>query len=374
MGKNVLITGGAGFVGSHLADGALNKGYKVRVLDNLDPQVHGKNSRVPDYLNKEVEFIKGDIRNIEIVEKAIKGIDYIFHDASAVGVGQSMYKIRHYIDVNDTGTAALWDVLINKKNRIKKLVIASSMSIYGEGAYVCKGCGPVYPKNRTDRDLKNKIWECRCPFCNKEVKSTPTNEDKPLNPTSVYALSKKQQEDLCLLIGRTYKIPTVALRYFNIYGPRQALSNPYTGVAAIFSSSLLNNNRPIVYEDGMQTRDYVHVKDIVRANLMAIENSNADYDLFNVGSERPMSVLGLAKILIKNLKRDLEPKVFHEYRSGDIRHCYADCSKIKSKIGFKTSVKFEDGIKDLINWVVQQKAKDLTQLASEELKSRGLCI
>lgn len=374
MNKNVLITGGAGFVGSHLADEALKRGYNVTVLDNLDPQVHGKNPQRPQYLNKEVKFIKGDIRDAETVKKAIKGIECVFHDASAVGVGQSMYKIRDYIDVNDTGTATLLDVLINEKNNIEKAVIASSMSIYGEGAYICDNCGLVFPKDRDELDLKDKIWEPKCPACRLEIKAASTDETKPLNPTSIYAQSKKQQEDMCILIGKTYKIPTVALRYFNIYGPRQALSNPYTGVAAIFSSCILNNNPPIVYEDGMQTRDYIHVKDIARANIMAMEDSRADYKVFNVGSERPVSVLELAKILICNLKKDLEPKILYEYRKGDIRHCYSNCSKIKTELGFKASVRFEDGIVDLIDWVSRQKAQDLTEFAATELKSKGLCI
>jgi len=374
MKENVLITGGAGFVGSHLADEILKRGYNLRILDNLDPQVHGKDPEIPSYLNKDIEFINGDIRDTETVKSAVRNIDYIFHEASTVGVGQSMYKIKHYIDNNDTGTAALLDVIVNEKNTLKKLVIASSMSIYGEGAYVCNNCGPVYPMERNKIDLKANKWEVKCHLCGHETEPAATDEHKPLNPTSIYAQSKKQQEDMCILIGKTYKIPVVALRYFNIYGPRQALSNPYTGVAAIFSSCILNNNMPIIFEDGMQTRDFIHIKDIVKANLMAMENRAADYGVFNVGTERPMSIMEMARILIKNLKKDLEPKVLYSYRPGDIRHCYSDCSKIRNQLGFKASIKFEDGIMDLVNWVSQQTSKDLTQLASMELKSKGLVV
>ena len=350
----------------------MKEGYRVRVLDNLDIQVHGSDQEIPDYLDKEVDFIKGDIRNSDVVKNAIRDIDYIFHEASSVGVGQSMYKIRHYIDTNDTGTATLLDALLNFKNSVKKLIMASSMSIYGEGAYVCDNCGPVYPYERDEVDLKDRIWEHKCPSCNTIVRPVPTDETKPLHPTSIYAQSKKQQEDMSLLIGKTYKLPTVALRYFNIYGPRQALSNPYTGVAAIFSSCILNNNRPIVFEDGMQGRDFIHVKDIVRANLLALKNSKADYQIFNVGSERPISILEIAKVLIKNLKKDLEPNILHKYRIGDIRYCYSDCSKIKDALGFVASVRFEDGIMDLVNWVRHEKADDLTEVAYRKLMSKGL--
>lgn len=368
----ILVTGGAGFVGSHLVDGLVEKGYQVRVLDNLDPQVHGPEGKRPDYLNKQAEFIKADIRDPDALSKAIKGVDIISHQAAAVGVGQSMYKIHHYTQVNDCGTAQLLELLVSLKNNVKKLIIASSMSAYGEGAYLCKNCGKVYPELRPDGQLLARRWEVVCAKCKGLLKPIGTDEEKPLRPTSVYAINKRTQEELCLSVGRAYKIPTVALRYFNIYGPRQALSNPYTGVIAIFASRLLNKHDPMVFEDGLQTRDFVHVKDIVQANLLAIEQSAADYDYFNVGSGEAISILDIAKILITKLKSDNQPVLVGKFRAGDIRHCYSDIGKIKERFRFIPKVKFSEGIVDLVQWVKEQRAEDLVEQAAGELEKRGL--
>ena len=277
MRELVLVTGGAGFIGSYIVDELVKRGYRVRVLDNLDPQVHGDNADVPEYLNKKAEFMKGDVRNPDDVRKAIDSVEIIFHEAAAVGVGQSMYEIKKYMDVNTLGTANLLEAIIKKrKGKIKKLIVASSMSIYGEGEYECSKCGRISPKLRPVAQLEKRQWEMKCHICGEDAKPIPTNEEKPLNSTSIYAISKKDQEEMCLCIGRAYNIPTVALRYFNTYGPRQALSNPYTGVAAIFSSRLLNNHTPIIYEDGLQSRDFVHVKDIAQANMLAMECDKAN--------------------------------------------------------------------------------------------------
>ena len=372
MREHVLVTGGAGFIGSHIVDELVNRGYRVRVLDNLDPQVHGDNADIPEYFNKEAEFIKGDVRNSEDVKKAIDGVEIIFHEAAAVGVGQSMYEIKKYMDVNTLGTANLLEQIIKRKDKIKKLIVASSMSIYGEGEYECSKCGRISPKLRPAAQLKKRQWEMKCHICGEDAEPIPTNEEKPLNSTSIYAISKKDQEEMCLCIGRAYNIPTVALRYFNTYGPRQALSNPYTGVAAIFSSRLLNNHNPIIYEDGLQSRDFVHVLDIVQANMLAMECDKANYEMFNVGTGRRLSILDIANALISRLNFKGKPEITYQFREGDIRHCYADISKIKEKLGYSPKHKFEDGIDELVNWVKEQHAEDKVEQARVELKKRGL--
>ena len=372
MSKKVLVTGGAGFIGSHLVDKLIELGHEVVVFDNLEPQVHGDGQRIPEYLNKECEFIKGDIRNRDELKKALKGKEIIFHQAAVVGVGQSMYEINKYTEVNILGTANLLDILANENHRVEKLIIASSMSVYGEGKYRCVKCGVVYPKLRSLSQLKRGEWEMRCPLCNQEVESLPTDEDKPLYPTSVYAISKRDQEEMCLTIGRAYNISTIALRYFNVYGPRQALSNPYTGIAAIFSSRILNDNPPCIFEDGRQSRDFTHISDIVRANLLAMQNKKADCEVFNVGTGRPLSVLDIAQGLIGELKSSVDIDIVRKYRVGDIRHCYANVSKIQKKLGFKPRLKFEEGISDLVEWVKRQKAVDQFWKSQRELKKKGL--
>jgi dTDP-L-rhamnose 4-epimerase len=247
------VTGGAGFVGSHLVDGLVEEGHAVRVLDNLDPQVHGPESITPSYLSSEAEFVRGDIRNPEVVRKALAGVEVIFHEAAAVGVGQSMYEIRRYVEVNSLGAATLLEAIVAERDHIRKMIVASSMSIYGEGRYVCQNCGQMHPKPRGAEQLARRQWELVCPRCHGQMAPAPTDEDKALMPTSVYAVSKRDHEELFLSVGRAYRIPTVALRYFNVYGRRQALSNPYTGIMAIFSARMLNSHPPIIFEDGLQT-------------------------------------------------------------------------------------------------------------------------
>ena len=368
----VLVTGGAGFIGSHLVDALVEEGHKVRVLDNLDPQVHGKEQEIPEYLNKEIEFLKGDIRDRKVLMKALKDIEVISHHAAAVGIGQSMYRIKHYVEVNTLGTALLLDILANERHKVKKIIIASSMSICGEGAYECSKCGRVYPALRPEEQLAKRDWEVKCPVCQRQLKAIATDEEKPLYPTSIYAISKKDQEEMSLSIGRAYRIPTVALRYFNVYGPRQALSNPYTGVVAIFSSRVLNNHSPLIFEDGRQTRDFIHVKDIIKANLLVMKKKEADYQVFNVGSGRPISILKIAQVLIKKLGKTIKPKIENRFRAGDTRHCFADITKIKRTLGFQAEIAFEDGIQDLIHWVKKQTALDLVEEVARELEEKGL--
>lgn len=370
MAKNILVTGGAGFVGSHLVDALLAAGHKVRVFDNLTPQVHGDS--FPDYLAREAEFLGGDMQDASAVHAALEGVEIVFHMAAAVGVGQSMYEISHYIGANTLGTAVLLQEMLNRKSKVEKLILASSMSIYGEGKYLCARCGEMTPQLRSNEQLKEKNWEMPCPACGEALTPIPTDESKPLQCSSIYALSKKDQEEMTLLFGRTYGLPVVALRFFNIYGPRQALSNPYTGVAAIFASRLLNGKAPLVFEDGQQMRDFVSVKDIVQANLLAMERSGADGMALNVGSGEPVSIREVAGTLMEALESGTLPELTGKYRAGDIRHCFADISAARKHLGYEPRVRFADGIRELVGWLRLQQPQDRAAEAVAQLSNFGL--
>ncbi len=363
----ILVTGGAGFIGSHLVDRLVTLGHEVTIIDSLEAQVH---DRQPDYTNQKATYIFDNIKNDAARRDALRDTEVVFHLAALVGIGQSMYDIKRYTEINTLGTAMLLEDLI-KSGSVKKFVVASSMSVYGEGACICDDCEHVYPQARPSEQLKQKDWEMRCPDCDKTVEAVPTNEEKPLNPTSVYAITKKTQEEMCLTVGRAYGLPTVALRYFNVYGPRQSLSNPYTGVAAIFSSRIKSKSPLIIFEDGLQSRDFTSVHDIVEANLLAMENSKADYDVFNVGTGRPLTILDIANTLIKLYDSKAKLKITNDFREGDIRHCFADISKIK-KLGFSPRFSFEEGMKELVSWGEQAKFSDRLEVALDELKERNL--
>jgi len=369
----ILVTGGAGFIGSHLVDKLVERGNEVIVVYSLEEQVHTKK---PDYLNPKAQYLFEDIRNESVLARAIEDVEVIFHEAAAVGVGQSMYQVEKYVEVNTMATAKLLDILVNKEHEVKKLIVASSMSIYGEGAYECEDCGVVYPELRAEEQLKRKEWEMKCPKCGKVVKPIATSEDKPLHPTSIYAITKRDQEEMCLTVGRAYGIPTVALRYFNVYGPRQSLNNPYTGVCAIFSATIKNGKPPLIFEDGLQSRDFISVHDIVEANLLAMESTNADYKVFNVGTGKAINILEIAYALIRLYNKDkkLEPEITNKYRAGDIRHCFTDISKIKSKLGYKPKVDFEGGMKELVEWGEKMEAEDRFEEACKELEMKKLTI
>jgi dTDP-L-rhamnose 4-epimerase len=368
--KKILITGGAGFVGSHTADALLRQGHEVRIYDNLSSQVHPRG--LPAYLSQDVEFIQGDVRNLNQLSRAVRGVDVIYHLAAAVGVGQSMYRIADYTAVNNLGTANLLQAILDTHSRPEKIVVASSMSIYGEGKSECSQCGEVAPAPRPLRQLREKKWEAVCPECNEPVRPVPTGEDKPLQCTSVYALSKKDQEEMLLLFGRTYGIPVVAFRYFNIYGTRQSLSNPYTGVAAIFASRLMNGNSPILFEDGYQMRDFVSVHDIVQANLFAMESSAADGKALNVGSGQPITIRDVARELGRALGVAMPIEITEKYRAGDIRHCFGDISVITELLGYRPQIGLKQGIEELVGWLESQQADDHVQEAVERLNVRGL--
>jgi dTDP-L-rhamnose 4-epimerase len=370
MSKRVLVTGGAGFVGSHLVDALLREGHEVRVFDNLSPQVHPDG--MPGYLATEIDFVHGDMRDLDAVRQALTNIDVVYHEAAAVGVGQSMYEIAHYMGANTQGTANLLQAMLDSKHEFEKLIVASSMSIYGEGKYKCPTHGEVAPPPRPLEQLKRKQWEALCPVCSAGLEPVATDESKPLQCTSIYALSKKDQEEMCLLFGRTYGLPVVALRYFNIYGTRQALSNPYTGVAAIFAARLLNRNAPMVFEDGAQQRDFVSVHDVVRANLLALATEEANGLAINIGSGTPISIVEVAKALGSALGVECEAEITSKYRAGDIRHCFADVRLARRVLGYEPQFKFAEGIHELVEWLRAQSAADRVSDATRQLTAFGL--
>ena len=369
--KQILITGGAGFVGSHLADGLLRAGHKVRILDDLLPQVHQDGP--PDYLSPELELIIGDVRDPNLVRDVLGDVDVVFHFAATVGVGQSMYEISRYMSVNTQGTAELLQAMLDTKLRPEKLIVASSMSIYGEGQYACSACGAAaFPPVRPVSQLKAAQWELLCTQCSGVLAPQPTNETKPSEINSIYALSKRDQEELCLIYGRTYELPVTALRFFNIYGTRQALSNPYTGVAAIFAARLINDQAPLVFEDGEQMRDFVSVHDIVRANMLAMERPESDGEVINIGCGQPIKIRRVAEILAAALGKEIAPVITQKYRSGDIRHCYADLTKARRLLGYEPQVTHEEGFRELAAWLAHQKAEDKADTMLQELTTYGL--
>ena len=369
--SKILVTGGAGFIGSHIVDRLIADNHQVVVLDNLEPQVHGADDSLPEYYNHDARFIKGDVRRIEDIRKALDGVDVIFHQAAMVGVGQSMYQIRKYTEVSTLGTANLLEAVLERRDQIEKLIVASSMSIYGEGSYTCESCGTVYPPLRSKEQLQSQEWEMRCPQCAAVVLPLPTAEHKPLESTSIYAITKKDQEEMSLSFGRAYSIPTVALRYFNVYGPRQSLSNPYTGVCAIFSSRIKNDNPPILYEDGQQSRDFVSVHDIVRANILAMENDDMNYQAFNVGTGTATTVLDVANVLSELYGKDKKNTVENKFRAGDIRHCFSDISKIR-QYGYTPGISFKEGMQELVEWGKTVESVDSVEKAQAELAEKGL--
>jgi dTDP-L-rhamnose 4-epimerase len=368
----VLITGGAGFIGSHLADRLLAEGAEVRALDNLDPQVH-RGAERPAYLDEDVELLVGDVRDREAVRRALDGIDTVVHFAAAVGVGQSMYEIERYTSINAIGAAVLLEEVAERRDAIRKLLVASSMSIYGEGQYrnPRTGGGGIAPGVRPEVQLAARQWDVLADD-GLPLEPEPTAETKPLRPTSIYAINKRDHEEMVLAVGAAYGIPAVALRFFNVFGERQALSNPYTGVAAIFASRLLNDRPPLVFEDGHQTRDFIDVRDITRACVLAITSGGADGRTLNVGTGVPTSVRDVARVIADGLGKSIEPEVANQYRAGDIRHCYADTRLAEELLGFRAEIPFERGMADLLAWLEGQEASDSVDAAREALVARGL--
>jgi dTDP-L-rhamnose 4-epimerase len=371
---SVLVTGGAGFIGGHLVDALLARGDRVRVFDGLDPQVHGPDRVPPAWFPGHAELVVGDVRNAAALGRALEGMDVVVHLAAAVGVGQSMYRVADYVAVNTLGTAHLLQALVDSRRELRRLVVASSMSIYGEGRTVRADGAEPSAARRTPEQLRARRWELE-DVDGAALETRPTDEAKPLDPTSIYALTKADQERMVLQIGAAYGIPSVALRFFNVYGPRQALSNPYTGVAAIFSSRLLNGEPPLVFEDGRQRRDFVSVHDVVQALLLAIERDAATGQALNVGAGRAVTVLEVAATLARVLGVDVEPRITGRYRVGDVRHCTADVTRARAVLGYHPRVSFADGMRELVGWLVtQERPEDAVGKHAAELAARGLTL
>lgn len=368
----VLVTGGAGFIGSHVVDVLLSEGYAVRVLDALLPQVHERFP--PEYLNPAAEYRVGDLRDSTTVRESLDDVDVVVHLAAAVGVGQSMYEIEHYCSVNVMGTATLLQALVRERGRVRRVVVASSMSLYGEGLFHCDQCGPQSPQPRPPEQLSRRDWSVRCPRCDASMRPLPTPESKPLIPTSIYAVNKRDHEEMVLVTCRSLGIAGIALRFFNVYGARQALSNPYTGVAAIFSSALLNGEAPVVFEDGLQSRDFVHVGDIARACVLAVGRDDVRDGVFNVGTGRATDLLQLFRLLREQIpgSHGVEPQVLGRFREGDIRSCYADISQVQDALGFAPRVALEQGVEELARWVASQTSRNRVRDALQELERHGL--
>lgn len=369
----VLITGGAGFIGLHLANLLLQEGYQIRILDNLHPQIHGTRYQLPDNLSPKTEFILGDIRDEHVLKYALRNIDIVFHLASETGVGQSMYEAGRYARTNVTGTAILWDA-IQAVGGIAKLVLASSRAVYGEGTYFCPDCTKrVRPSPRPLNRLEDGLWSPVCPSCSSSMQSVSTFENDLPNPTSVYGITKFTQEQLCLTLGHSYDVPVIILRFFNVYGSGQALNNPYTGILATFLTRIRSRKPLLIYEDGNQLRDFVHVSDVVQACKLAVKSDAPDFQILNVGTGQPISILELAQTLLHLYDMDqIQSKITGEYRVGDIRDCYANIERAKAMLGYKPAVSLIDGLREFSNWADSQTLKDQTDQAAIELFKAGM--
>jgi dTDP-L-rhamnose 4-epimerase len=373
--QHILVTGGAGYIGSHLVDALVARGYRVTVLDNLEPQVH-RSGTWPSYANPKATYVRGDVRDRAVFEPLVRAADGVVHFAAAVSVGQSMYQVDRYVDVNTRGTSLLLDILVNSKHHVEKVLVASSIGVYGEGAYQCNTHGLVAPTIRAEAQLAAKDWEQRCPVCHEHVASIPTPEHKALYRDNIYSMTKYHQEEMVLLIGKTYGIPAVAPRFFNVYGPRQSLSNPYAGVAAIWLSRLLNDRQPVVFEDGGQLRDFVSIHDVVECLVLMLEKPGADYLPVNVGSGEVVTILDIARTLARLLGSSIEPQVTQTGRKFDIRHNTADITLARERLGFAPKVTLDQGFGELIEWAKSSPdgAVDRFEAAFDELKQKGLIV
>lgn len=372
----ILITGGAGFIGSNLTLKLLEKGYKVTILDNLSPQIHGnnpENSELYMSIKNKVNFILGTVTSKKDWRRAIKNVDIIVHLAAETGTGQSMYEIEKYVDTNIKGTAIMWDILTNEKHNIKKVIVAASRAIYGEGKYYCEVHEEVYPIERELKDLEKKDFSVKCPICHKNVKLLGTTEDSKIAPTSLYGLTKSVQEEMSLLLGKNINIPVVTYRYQNVYGPGQSLKNPYTGILSIFSTRIKNGNNINIFEDGKESRDFVYISDVVDATILGIKKEEANYQSFNVGTGVNIDVLTVAETLKKLYKADIKIEISGNFRLGDIRHNFADISKAKKLLGYEPKYTFEKGMKKFVEWVNKQPIEqDNYEVSILEMKAKGL--
>ncbi|MCU0460394.1 MAG: NAD-dependent epimerase/dehydratase family protein [Bacteroidales bacterium] len=357
--KKILITGGAGFIGSRLALNLLSNGYEVTVLDNLSSQIHGNAPETESPLYRSIEnkvvFIRGSVTDYNVFRDAAMDQDVVVHFAAETGTGQSMYEIKKYMDVNVGGTANLLDILVKEKHSVKKVIVASSRAIYGEGKYFCSEHENVFPASRNDSDLLQGDFECKCPYCQGKISLLPTSEDSLIHPSSIYGITKQTQEEMLFVVCKSIMIPVVAFRYQNVYGPGQSLTNPYTGILSIFSSLLMNEKEINIFEDGQESRDFVYIDDVVEATISGIIDHRADNEAFNVGTGIPTTVLQVVNVLAESLGVKAKIKISGNFRNGDIRHNYADLKKIGSKLNYLPGIPFQTGIREFVKWAGTQK-------------------
>lgn len=375
--KNILITGGAGFIGSNIALKLISKGYNVTVLDNLSTQIHGEEPEITSPLYRsikdKVNFVRGTVTSREDWMKVLEGQEAIIHLAAETGTGQSMYEIEKYVDTNIGGTALLLDILTNVKHSIKRVLVAESRAIYGEGKYHCEKCGDVYPTDRKDEDMAKGDFECHCPKCEGMVTLVATTEDSAIHPSSVYGISKQVQGQLVHLVCQTIGVESVSFRYQNVYGPGQSLTNPYTGILSIFSTRIKNHNGINIFEDGSETRDFVYIDDVVDATILGLEIPAANGHVFNVGTGVAIDVLTVANTLCEKYGIDVPITISGNYRLGDIRHNYADITLARNILGFEPKWNFSKGIEQFTNWVNKQEIQeDKYEASIEEMKQKGL--
>jgi len=372
----ILVTGGAGFIGSNLTLKLLSKGYQVVILDNLSEQIHGEkyeNSFSYQLIAGKCEFIHGNVTNYDTWKRAIENVDVVVHLAAETGTGQSMYEIDKYVSVNIGGTAKMLEAITNERNQVKKIVVASSRSVYGEGKYICEEHGVVYPAARTDADMCKGDFEVKCPKCVRNVELLPTDESSKLHPTSVYGHSKQSQEELCMIVGKSIGVPVVAFRFQNVYGPGQSLKNPYTGILSIFSTRIKNGNEISIFEDGLETRDFVYIEDVTDAIILGVDDDKANYQSFNVGSGEKTNVITVAETLKEKYGSSVKIAITGNYRLGDIRHNLGDLAKIKNYLNYVPQYSFKQGISEFVDWVEGQSIEaDYYDKSINEMKNKGL--
>ena len=378
MSKKILISGGAGFIGSNIAIKLLQMGFEITILDSLSPQIHGKDPYNESFtfktiLSSNAHFIKGSVTNRDDWKTALNGQDMVIHLAAETGTGQSMYQIEKYNEVNVIGTAILLDILTNEPHKVRKIIVASSRAIYGEGKYNCTIHGHVYPEARVENDLTKNDFECKCPICSGPVTLMPTDEQSLYKPTSIYGLSKQTQEQMVHIAGKALNIPSIAFRYQNVYGPGQSLSNPYTGILSIFSTQLKNNNPINIFEDGKESRDFVFIDDVVNGTIAGLLSSDGDYKILNIGSGEATDVLTVAKLLKNQYKSNADITITGNFRVGDIRHNYADLTLVKKHLNFVPQYSFSQGLSLFCQWVDLQEIQNDNLLSTfAEMESKGL--